>query len=151
MENTLSPQGINAINMSLTKLNQICDALIAVLDRSPELVSHYTGSFAAKFQANDDQELNVDVIVRGLNVMDKHLENILQALKTKSLYEKTYTVNQQDTTTLVEALQYKWDVLANKRRNNGFLNQTFGFRFNELTTKIDTIYSKIPLYTQKAA
>jgi hypothetical protein len=125
MENTLSPQGLNAIKASLNKLNQICDALIAVLDRSPELVSHYTGSFAAKFQSTDDQELNVDVIVRGLNVIDKHLDNIIQALQTHSLYEKTYTVSQQDTISLVEALQYKRDVLISKRRASGFLNNTF--------------------------
>jgi len=151
MENTLNPQGLNIIKGSLTKLNQICDALIAVLDRSPEMVSHYTGSFAAKFQSTNNQELNVDIIVRWLNVMDRHLDNIIAALQTNTLYEKNYTNNQNHTISLVEALQYKWDVLSSKRSLSWFLNTTFGFRFNELTKKIDVIYEKIPLYTQKVS
>lgn len=152
MENTLSPQGMNAIRSSLAKLTQVCDALIAVLDRSPETVSHYTGSAAYKFQSiNDGDGLHVDVITRGLNIMDRHLDNIIKALATHTLYDGNYRAGQSDTATLVEALQYKRDTLAKKRAANGFLNQTFGFRFNELTTKIDKIYSKIPLYTQKAA
>ncbi len=152
MENTLSPQGMNAIRLSLGKLTQVCDALIAVLDRSPETVSHYTGSAAYSFQSsNDGDGLHVDVITRGLNIMDRHLDSILKALSTHTLYDGSYRAWQSDTATLVEALQYKRDVLAKKRVSNGFLNQTFGRRFNELTAKIDKIYHKIPLYTQKAA
>jgi hypothetical protein len=152
MENTLSPQGMNAIRLSLGKLTQVCDALIAVLDRSPETVSHYTGSSAYKFQSsNDGDGLHVDVITRGLNIMDRHLDNIIKALATHTLYDGNYRAGQSDTATLVEALQYKRDTLAKKRASNGFLNQTFGRRFEELTKKIDKIYHKIPLYTQKAA
>lgn len=152
MENTLSPQGMNAIKSSLGKLTQVCDALIAVLDRSPETVSHYTGSSAYKFQsANDGDGLHVDVITRWLNIMDRHLDNILNALATHTLYDGSYRAGQSDTASLVEALQYKRDTLARKRTTNGFLNQTFGRRFDELTKKIDKIYHKIPLYTQKAA
>ncbi len=154
MDNTtpsMNPQGLNAIKASLTKINKICDALIAVLDRSPEMVSHYTATSAGKFDATDDNELNVDVIIRGLNVMDKHLDNIITALKTQTLYENNYNPNQKNAASLVEALQYKRDVLASKRRASGFLDSTFAFRFNELTSKIDAIYNKLPLYTQKAA
>jgi len=152
MENTLSPQGMNAIRLSLGKLTQVCDALIAVLDRSPETISYYTGSAAQKFQStNDGDGLYVDVITRGLNIMDRHLDSILKALTTHTLYDGNYRAGQSDIAPLVEALQYKRDILTKKRISNGFLNETFGRRFNELTTKIDKIYHKIPLYTQKAA
>jgi len=151
MENTLSPQWLSSVKASLIKINQICGLLFAVLERSPASVCQHTGSAWSQFKSCDDQELNVDVILRGLNSIDRHLDNILSALKTHSLYEKTYTVGQQDTTSLVEALQSNRDILSAKRRENGFLNMTFGFRIDELTRKIDIIYSKIPLYTQKAA
>jgi|GEM_PF-1657152 len=152
MENTLSPQGMNAIRMSLGKLTQVCDALIAVLDRSPETVSTATSDGATKVaNQNDGDGLHVDVITRGLNIMDRHLDSILNALATHTLYDGNYRAGQSDIAPLVEALQYKRDILTKKRTSNGFLNQTFGRRFSELTTKIDKIYHKIPLYTQKAS
>ncbi len=151
MDNSMSPQGLNAVRASLTKINQICDALIAILDRSPELVVSYTGTTASKFDgAIGPQELNVDVIIRGFNAIEKHLNHILDALQKDTLYDIHYG-SQTDMSSLVEALQYKRDVLTKKRRTSGFLDSTFGFRIDELTKKIDLIYDRIPLYTQKAA
>lgn len=153
MDNTtpsLSPQGLNAIRMSLSTLTTVCSQLIAILDRSPEQVSTYAVGIAHKLQKADNFLL-VDKVVRMIGLMEKHLDHILDALHTHSLYDNTYKATYGHTSTLVEALQEKRDVICQKRREDGFLDNTFGYPLDEIGKKIHTIYKKIPLYTQKAA
>ena len=133
---------------SLTKLDQICTALIAILDRSPEQVATHTIGMAQKFQSAD---LEVDKIIRAFNLMGIHLDTILRALKNHNLYDNAYRPTYGQTSTLVEALQEKWDLLCQKRRSSGFLNNTFGICFDDVGKKINKIYEKIPLYTQMVA
>lgn len=151
MTNVL-PSGSNAINYinsQLKSVNQYAGMLLSVLDRTPEQVSTYSIGIAQKVQKAQDW-LMTDKVLRLFDLIEAHLNNINAALDTNNLFDNHHSTYGQ-TTTLVEALMEKWDAIVQKRREDNYLNMTFGFRLDEIGTKIQKIYKKIPLYSQKSA
>lgn len=138
---------INYLNSQLKSVNQYTGMLLAVLDRTPEQVSTYSIGIAQKVQKAEDW-LMTDKVLRLFDLIEAHLKNIETALDTNNLFDNHHSTYGQ-TTTLVEALMEKWDAIVEKRRQDNYLNMTFGFRLDEIGVKMQRIYKKIPLYTQK--
>lgn len=120
------------------------------MDRSPEQVSSQTAGIVNKY-FKAENIIEVDVILNMMRNMNQHLNHILTALDTHTLYDNSYKATNRNTGTLVEALQESRDALSKKRRENGFLENTFKDPLDAIGGKIQNIYQKIPLYTQKTA
>jgi hypothetical protein len=83
--------------------------------------------------------------------MKKHLTNIHNAIQAGELYDNETITTHAQTENLVTLLFEQKDVLAERRNQDNYLNETYGFVINEINDQIQTIIDNTPVLLSRAA
>jgi len=126
--------------------NQLADAL----QRWPAEVNGFTLKLANRFLYAQDF-LVTDTVLNLFGQMKKHLTNIHNAVQAGELYDgETFTTHAQ-TENMATLLFEQKDVLAERRNQDNYLNETYGFVINEINDQIQTIIDSMPVLLSRVA
>lgn len=135
---------------SLTWLSQTANELANALQRSPAEVHGFTIKLANRFLYAENY-LMTDNVLMLFNQMKKHLANIHTAIQAGELYDNETLTTHAQTENLATLLFEQKDVLAERRNQDNYLNETYGFIINEINDQIQIIIDNMPVLLSRAA
>jgi len=150
LHNNTPNNAADNLQESLRGLTQTTNQLADALQRSPAEVNWATIKLANRFLYAQDF-LVTDTVLNLFNQMKKHLTNIHNAIQAGELYDNETITTHAQTENLVTLLFEQKDVLAERRNQDNYLNETYGFVINEINDQIQTIIDNTPVLLSRAA